>query len=581
MRILAAALLLWPALAVAGPSPLDRPMPPNERGAELSAAIAAATPGTLIELETGTYTGRFVVAQKPDVTIRAKAGAHVVLTHRDPRFAGPNTLWTPIPGSSVYRIPEVIGSSIYRLTGERILYGKTLQHFGELVADGIPSAFRTSTETLLYLSGEDPRRTPLWVSADDGPVLACDHSARLRLEGLDVRFGGAVGINLEAGCDGSVIDAVSVYGGRDGIRLKDGLSSGVTVRRSWIANHIDRRWFYRDVKGNPIIEGSALQLPGIGQVAEENVIQGWFNGIATFCFVPTCAAVDPALRRNLIEDILDDAVELDGVTVRGEVAENLIRNAFVGFSFAPRQVRAPGEDTRVHHNAVQTTRRTLNDRDGSVLRPSLTKFNGAAARDLVFDHNTAVGEGDLARGAPSGTGVEYPIRVRWFANVLVSRSGPLVRHTGSPADGNLFESNAYFLREPAPNAFTNWALPLGEHSSHATLAAARSSPAGQAAGWEAFGIEADPLLARADEPSSLRAGSPAQGRGAFEPAPRRVDATVRLPTGWVLVRGVGFDSDGRGLGILDPIVVSSTTAFGRDPDPVPAPPRLISVDVVP
>jgi hypothetical protein len=316
-------------------------------------------------------------------------------------------------------------------------------------------------------------------------------------------------------------------------------------------------------------------------VAEENLLQGWFNGIGTYCAASTCAAVDPAIRRNLIEDILDDALEMDGVTVRGEVAENLIRDAFVGFSFAPRLVRTPGEDTRIHHNAVQTTRTPRHDRDGSIVRPSLTKFNGGAARDLLFEHNTAVGEGDLARGAPSGTAVQYPIHVRWRSNVLVSRTGPLVRHTGSPADGNLFESNAYFLRVPASNAFVNWALPLGQLSTHATLADARSSPAGQAAGWEAQGIEADPLLLLPEEPSSLRAGSPAEGRGAFTRAPLRVDASVPLASGWTLVRGAGFESDGRGLGLVQPIVVSSTTAFARNVDTPPRPPALLSVEVLP
>src|SRR5262245_18158958 len=226
----------------AEPSPLDRPMPPEERGPVLVAALQAAQPGAVIELETGTYTGQFPIVGKPNLTLRAKPGAHVVLTHRDPRFAAVNQLWVPIAGTpGQYLTTEGVGSSIYRRNGDRILYAKSRAHFEQLIADGIPSALREAGNTLLYLSGDDPRTTPLWVSATDASVVTCEESPRRRLVGLDTRFGGAVGIDVKHGCDVMLIEGVSVYGGRDGIRVKDGLSSHVTVRRSWIANHIDRR----------------------------------------------------------------------------------------------------------------------------------------------------------------------------------------------------------------------------------------------------------------------------------------------------------------------------------------------------
>jgi hypothetical protein len=425
-------------------------------------------------------------------------------------------------------------------------------------------------------------------------VIACDRSPRLRLEGLDVRFGGAVGINFGAGCDGSVVDGVTIYGGRDGVRAKDGVSSGITVRHSWIVNSNVRRWYYRDVKGNPIIEGSALFLPGKNQRAEANIVQGWFNGISTFCFAPTCTSVDAAFQRNLIQDILDDAIELDGVTVRGEVAENLVLDTLIGFSFSPRQVQTPGEDTRVHHNAIQSTRVPPMDRPTATTpatlgHPQGTKFNShpvvdgvpTAARDLLFENNTWVCDSECARGAPTAQQA-YPSRVRWLRNVFVSRIGPIVREAGGPAEGNGFETNAYFLTDPGGNLAYNWAQPYdGTRTIYKSLAEARSSPKGIAAGWEAQGVQADPLLSRPGEPSSLRTGSPAAGRGAFERVPLRIDQTLRLATGWILVRGAGFESSGLGLGLSAPIVVSSTTAFGRDLDPPPAPPHMLSVETVP
>lgn len=500
-----------------------------------------------------------------------------MLTLRDARFAVPNELWTLV-SDGIYRTTQPVGWDIHRLNGQRIVWAKDRTHFDTIMADQVPVAFRGTGETLIYLGGDDPR-TGLWISSSDAAVLACTNSPRLHLEGIDIRFGGAVGINFAIGCDDSVIDGVTIFGGRDGVRAKDALSKHIIVRRSWIVNDIDDRWWWRDVKGNTPVEGTGLTLPGVNQVVEDNVIEGWMNGVGTVCNLANCPAVDPIIRRNLIRNILDDAIEMDGITVRGEVSENLILNTFVGFSFAPRLVQTPGEDTWIHHNAVQATRVPPFDRAIQPLgTPSLTKFNGGAARDLLFEHNTAVGEGNMIRGAPSGGGVLYPIHVRWFDNIIVSRVGPLVRHTGAVADGNSYDGNVYSLAVAAGNAFQNWTLPLGQTNAFATLAQAKASAVGQAAGWEARGLELDPQLLLPGQPSSLKVGSPAEGRGAFQRSALRVDSVTLLPTGWILVRGQGFQSRDQGLGLRDPIVVSNTTAFAREFDKLEAP-TILGVEI--
>lgn len=498
-----------------------------------------------------------------------------MLTHRDPRFAAPNQLWTPTTSPDVWRTTQPVGSSIYRLTGERVLLAKDEAHFLQLVAERQATAWRTIGETQLYLEGADPR-AGLWISSSDAAVVHCVNSPRLRLEGLDIRFGGAVGINFAGGCDDSVIDGVTIFGGRDGVRAKNGESQRITVTHSWIVNYNDRRWWWRDVKGNTPIEGGGLVVPGMLPTLEDNVIEGWFNGVVTAC---SCNTVGPSVKRNLIRDILDDAIEMDGVTVRGEISENLILDAFVGFSFAPRFVLIEGEDTWIHHNAVQVTRVPPFDRTLQALgNPTLTKFNGSAARDLLFENNTAVGEGNMMKGAPTGAD-PYPIHVRWLNNIIVSRVGPLVRHTGPPAAGNLHEGNVFWQLVPSGNAFQNWAVPLGQTNAFGSLAQVRSSAIGQATAWELTAKQADPQFVLPGQPSSLRPGSPAEGRGAFQRGSLRVDSVTPLPTGWILVRGEGFESTGQGLGLVDPIVISSTTAVAREAIDAPAPPTILGVEV--
>lgn len=485
-------LALVPALAFGGQ--LDTPMPSRERGSALTTALAAAPPGGVIELEEGTYTGPFFVTSKTNLTIRPKPGARVVLTLRDPRFATTNALWVPL-AAGVYTTPEFVGSSIYRLDGRRVPLAKDREQFDQISAMGVSIAFREAAGSLIYLEGDDPR-AGLWISKTDQAVIACDRSPGLKLEGLDIRFGGAVGINAVA-CADLVVEGNWIYGGRDGVRLKNGDSPRARLRGNWVGNHIDRRWWWRDMKGNVPFEGSGITAPGENVRIEENTIVGWFNGIGTAALAGQ-STVDPIIRANLIEDILDDAIEMDGITVRGEVFDNTLVDVFVGFSFAPRLVRTPGEVTRVHHNVVYATRTVFFDRNlgpcseefvgAGCGYPSGTKFNGAPGRDLLFDHNRIHAYRYAVRGAPSGG--PAPINVKWIANHLSSIWAPLVRETGLAQDGNEFQQNVYHLEHPAPNMFQLWA---GTRS-FATLDQARASAEGVASGWERQPVDGVQLI---------------------------------------------------------------------------------------
>jgi hypothetical protein len=549
------------------PSPLDRSMPHPERGSELTAAITAAGSGATIELKQGTYTGAFVISSKTNLTIKPKPGAHVVLTNRDPRFAVANSLWTH-DGDGIYSIDEVLGSSIYHMNGDRILYAKDADHFAVLIADGIDTALRGETDTQIYLNGANPNQTPLYISDGDSAVLDATSSPGLTLQKLDIRFGGAQAIDLD-GCDDVLVEECTIYGGTTGIRNRNAVGENVTVRRCWLVNHYDRKWWYRDVKGNSLIEGAGLVIPGLNPVMEENIITGWFNGLACNAATDT---TDCIVRYNLIEDVADDAIEMDGPVIRGEIYENLVLDAFVVFSFAPREVGVPAEDTLIHHNSVQGTRNQKFDRTlGACSGPpdftgagcgfaSGTKFNPGAPSDLLFEFNTFVCYQHAFRGAPSGG--DYPINVRCFDNVFVTETGPTIRNTGVADDGNDWNRNVYF--GPTSNIIQNWAIAPGTTTNAATLAAAKASAGGVASGWEADGIQADPRFVIPGVPSSLRRGSQAEGKGAWERTPMRVDSITELATGWLLVRGTGFESAGDGLNVIDPIVVSNTTAFARE-----------------
>lgn len=599
-------LVLAAAALMLGASPLDGGFPAGEgavrivRGTasipqtSLAAAISAAQPNDAIELGSGTYVGPFVVAQRPDLTLRAAPQAHPVLTLRDARFAAPNALWAPLDGvPGAWSTTASVGMSIHHGDGRRILWAKDRAHFDELKGLGIAVALRETGRTLLFLEGQDPGATPLLISASDAAVITCDRSPRLRLEALDVRIGGAQGVDLRAGCDDAVLDGLTVFGGRDGIRVKHGLSQRVTLRRSWIVNDLDPRWFWRDLKSNLFMEGTAVLIGGEQQLLEDSVIEGWFNGIATAC--PDCRNTDTVLRRSLLRGILDDAFELDGFLLRGEIYENHVIDAFVGVSFDPR-FSEPGQPTRIYRNWFETTRHPPFDRAlQTVGRPTFTKLQPSVAADgttvgpgdVDFYQNTLIGDAEIVKGAPNTGSPGYPVRMRWRNNVMISRVGPMVRHTGSPADGNSFEGNLYWQTEAGP-VFQNWALPAGNNVLHTTLAEARASAAGQAAGWEAQGIQGSPELG-VDSAPALPAGWPdsiapvgGRDRGALERGPLQIDRVELLPTGWVLAHGRGFANGVaipyQGSPLSGVQILSSTTAIGW-PDAPPAAPHLLSITV--
>ncbi len=582
-QTLLAGVLAWltvAAFAVAAeplpmPHPLDTPIPSNEIST-LQATINAC-PGAgpcLIQLAAGVYTGNFNVTGKTNVTIESASGvaSDVVITSRDARFLVPNSLFTSI-GGGVYTIGETFSSTIFRTDGRKVLLANDLTHFNQLVAAGIQVALSAATSRI-YLEGANPNTTPLFISnTTNGATITCVNSPGLTIRKVSVYFGGAQGINLDdaAPCNTFTLDEVTVLGGKDAIRCKGGTQSATIVRRSWLVSSNDDRWYYRDVKGNSNMEGSAIACGGTTITHEENILQGWFNGIG---FGPTGAATsaNPTVQRNLMVDLDDDAIEADGKVDIGTgagVLENRLEDGFVCLSFAPRQFNA-GVTFPISLNTMQCIKAPLEDRNvpGSQFFGQGTKFNshppGTAAQWLTLTFNTIWSFNDTFRYAPASNDT-WSSNIVATDNIIVGMFGPLVRMTGDANPGNSFQRNHYWLVNQPGDFSRGWAVDCCTQPTYATLALAKAGPEVTAAGWETTGSEGDPSFLLTSTPSSLNAGSPATGRGAWLGGAFTITATTNLATGWILRRGTGFTSNGNNgaLGMMNPWVVSSTTAFAR------------------
>ena len=485
------------ALGFAAGRAWGEPLPAPERGPELVAAIASAQAGAVLELEGGTYTapvGGFRAADRPGIVLRAAPGARVVLV---PGRASP--AWTPVEGApGVYRTPGQLGSGIYRSDGRWTIYARDRALFDSIAADGIDVALRGPGETLISLGGDDPRElgAELYVGAAEAATLVCDRSQGLRLEGLEFRHAGGEAVLLRAGCDRAEIVDNDFRGGRFAVRAFDPQLQDVVLERNRVVGPVRHpKQCYRDEKGTPLIEGGAFSLPGIRPVIRGNTIRSVFDGIGLFC--RGCSTVDPLIEANDLEDVRDDAFELDGAIVRGLVQRNRVRRAFVGISASPR-VSPTGEDLVIRGNALESAQVWgCFDRTGATTgSTNVTKFNGAPAVDMLFEGNSLHGEGHVIRGAVAAGG-PYPMRVRWIGNLIHSRFGPLVRFPGLAADGNVLEGNTYVLGTPTGAAFIAWNQAPGSPVNFPSLELARASAAGQSAGWESEGAQVATLEAAA------------------------------------------------------------------------------------
>ena len=559
------------------PNPLADGFPSNELGSTLTAAIAAAAPGATISLATGTYTGNFTITSKTNLTIQRAAGAYVVITSRDPRFSTvPNSLWTPQGAPNVWTIAEVIGVTVWRTDGRKILIAEDAAKFATIVAAGVQCVLREGASTRIYLEGADPNTTPLYVSNGDGACIAAIGSTGLTLRGLNIWFGGAQGVNFDDGspCHNATIEECTIVGGKDAIRNKNGAGSDMLYRRNWLCSYNDPRWYYRDQKGNSSMEGSAIASGGTNQTGEENFIQGWFNGIG---MGPAGAATstNPIIRRNFMVDLNDDAFELDAkvdVGASGQITENRVREGFVGFSFSPRQFNSAATFP-CSYNTLECMKAPLEDRaiPGSQFFGQGTKLNshplGTAARYLTFTFNSVYAFNDTFRWAPASQDT-FPSDCIATDNVICGLFGPLVRNTGSASAGNSFQRNFYYMKN-AGEFCRNWAVDFGGSNTAATLAAALALPALITAGWDLTAVQANPQFVETDVPGSVALGSPAATRGAWlQNRTFRMDSATELATGWILIRGDGFDSVGTGLPFTELFVASMTTAFARGFAPI-------------
>jgi len=469
--------------------------------ATLQAAADRAHPGDQILVRPGLYHQTVTLSRDgtPQAPIHLVAdGAGVVLDGSDPAYLQRSD-WRN-DGGGIFSVPFAGVSRLVCVDSlQRLFHVATL------------AALQANTNGLGQ--GWVIEGGRLWVRLENGssPVGRQVHVARhdigirmeaddWRVRGFEVRYFGTLfpdfdyvsgGITL-IGARRCVVQFCHVHtiGGRNVFlrsRAADNLIEHNLVRDPRLGG-----WPWNVVKGTPDQELTGISnRADRGNVVRYNTIRNTFNGVdARIQEVGTDenVAADADFHDNVIEQIGDDAVEIDevsGINVR--VLRNRAIGIFSGISLAP-----------VEQGPTYTLYNTFSNFTRNAFKPA-----GTSVGHVWACHNTCYGTvSGKAAVHPSG----FFSNMHFRNNIMVSTGNATVSDdAGESQTGNDFDGD--LLRVVSFSTLFRW-----KNVNYSSLAALRS-----ATGFELGGIAADPAFV-----------APGAGDFRLQPTSPAIDAGIRL-----------------------------------------------------
>lgn len=308
-------------------------------------------------------------------------------------------------------------------------------------------------------------------------------SRNVVLQGFELCYFGESAVRFEQGAEGCAVVECVIRNAPVGLTL-----AGEDTRDNLIWNNEIYESGLTDFSWNAI-KGSNYGRQGItggagrGTSICYNTIHGWFDGIAPVSWLNPDNRIlnrDFDIMFNLIYNIGDDAVEVDGGGVNMRIHGNTIRNSFAAISLAP-----------VERGPVYCTR---NDAEYYILMFKLNVGSCTSLGPAFCYHNTGV---CLTRGrAYGGTAISFPpgasipISDKTFINNVFVCDGLGVRFGH---EGYTIDSNCYWPVEGEEPVSWQWEWDRGddgwESRSFRSL-----DEFSRESGRETSGLYADPLL---------------------------------------------------------------------------------------
>jgi len=459
--------------------------------AAIQKAVKNAKPGDVIYLNSGLYF-ESVVIQNSNITIKATPGEKAIITSAYPEYYNHNIKWTKSEDRTHPRTKKKY--SIYTAPYPRYAtFKKSMRYISyAYVADEEDNLFFTYRDETsfkyqfaaqdevrgvffdkdkIYLATEmDPNTEPLYVS--NRRIIELYQASNFILDGgpenaITLKNGGRYGIIInQLKGKTSEIKNLKIINCHSGIFVNQLLSGTLSVTGNVCVQQLEELpWNFQKygmtkdmgiksgdlakIKSSEGLSVTHMETSAIcvsankdGKVMiDNNRIYGYFNGIVS-------TANDVEISNNIISDIRDDAIEIEGDTPNNIISGNDINCSFVGISLTPIR-KGP---VYIYNNRVTMNYSKIvwNQRyrtgEKTYKNVKTLKFTGLTETDVTSDvhlYNNVFFSIDDVLNIGSRSNPRFNPQSTSFYNNLFISNGKISSSYGKPSDGIIYEGNIF------------------------------------------------------------------------------------------------------------------------------------------
>jgi len=462
--------------------------------AAIQNAIKKAKPEDIIYLNSGLYF-ESVVIQNSNITIKASPGEKAIITSAYPEYYNHNIKWTKSEERTHPRTKKKY--SIYTAPYPRYAtFKKSMRYVSyAYVADAQDNLFFTYRDATsfkyqfaaqdevrgvffdrdkIFLAAEiDPNLESLFVS--NRRIIELYQASNFILDGgpdkaITLKNGGRYGIIInQLKGKASEIKNVKIINCHSGIFVNQLLSGTLSVSGNVCVQQLEELpWNFQKygatkdlgIKSGDLskiksseglsvthMETSAICVSankGGKVIIDNNRIYGYFNGI-----VSTTNDVD--ISNNVLSDIRDDAIEIEGDTPNNIIRGNDINCSFVGISLTPiRKGPVYIYNNRITMNYSKIVwNQSYRTGEKTYKNVKTLKFTGLTETDVTKDvhlYNNIFFSIDDVLNIGSRSNPRYNPQSTTFYNNIFITNGKVSGSYGKPSDGIIYKGNVFYAK---------------------------------------------------------------------------------------------------------------------------------------
>lgn len=305
----------------------------------LTEGISRAQPGDEVVLRGGVYyQGEIVLPRSgtpgAPIMIRGYSDEEAVLDGADPAFF----IWTPASGGVYSTTINVEGTYLVAANGTRLYPYSDLTSL-ENLSWAIPGFYTVGQTLYVHLAGDaDPNNAVMVFSrynrgfdVDKDYIYFLNLTFRHYGQGSEARA-----IYFDNASHNLVQDSVFAIN-NGGITIRDVSHRNVIQDNEFYDTMFD--WPWDSVKAAGNLERGGVYFGGStsgrGNVIRRNIFHGYFDGFDVCPGEPISQTNETDVYNNLVYNMGDDGVQVDGWCSNVRLWNNTFHNVLVGISFAP------------------------------------------------------------------------------------------------------------------------------------------------------------------------------------------------------------------------------------------------------